>query len=154
MMLSRLSLVLCLLAAGCSYYATDDEVAAAVKGAIPACVPGRAVDCPCPGMTSGVQTCADDGRRFGVCACPAEPPDAGDGGHPSDPMVQKIVCDPATQIAQANYPGMKAYELFTVRAIEHRPNMTPQFLVVGGHGVEDGYVLANCTGDFDLFIGP
>ncbi len=32
-----------------------------------ACVPGDVDTCPCPGGGEGVQTCADDGSRYGSC---------------------------------------------------------------------------------------
>jgi hypothetical protein len=38
-----------------------------------ACVAGVQVRCACPGGTSSVQRCADDGAGFGVCECPQLP---------------------------------------------------------------------------------
>lgn len=42
------------------------------------CVPGEVRACPCPGGGTSVQTCADDGARFGPCGvCVSPIPDAG-----------------------------------------------------------------------------
>lgn len=40
------------------------------------CVPGQQLACPCPGDELGAQTCADDGKTFGMCVCPMQPPPA------------------------------------------------------------------------------
>lgn len=43
-----------------------------------ACTPGATQACACPGGSQGVQTCTDQGDRFGSCsACPAAVHDAG-----------------------------------------------------------------------------
>lgn len=145
-----------LLAMGCQPnedYATDAEVQATVNGAVssavPKCVPGRLLDCPCPGGTSGSQACAADGKSFAACECP--PPVSLDGG----PGEQIVMCDPVKQTAKAVYPGMKAPELFGVRVIAHDPNAgaNPAFSVLGGE-FADGFVLAGCMGDYDIFLGP
>ncbi len=35
----------------------------------PVCEAGRATECPCVGDTKGVQSCADDGSKWGQCEC-------------------------------------------------------------------------------------
>ena len=43
------------------------------------CVPGDQKACACPGQGEGVQVCADDGSRYGVCICTS-----GSGGNPGN----------------------------------------------------------------------
>lgn len=39
-----------------------------------ACVPGRQIECACPGGARGAQVCSDDGSRFGLClGCETSP---------------------------------------------------------------------------------
>ena len=41
------------------------------------CVPGAQTQCACPGGSSGIQVCSDDGARFGACtSCTMPPPQA------------------------------------------------------------------------------
>lgn len=40
---------------------------------VPACVPGQQTVCACPADQSGVQLCAEDGRRYLPCECTTAP---------------------------------------------------------------------------------
>ena len=62
------------------------------------CVPGAQVACACPGGSSGVQVCADDGAHLGACQCtaPAAPtPTAQSPGPQTGPPASPVVPPPA-----------------------------------------------------------
>jgi|GEM_PF-1737403 len=59
---------------------TDGDTADGDESADPVCEPGKVIECPCAGGTKGVQTCVDDGSKWGECSgCPNEDGDESDG---------------------------------------------------------------------------
>lgn len=81
-MLRRLSVVVALLAAGCGDDGKCDAGApAATSDAI--CEAGKSEACACEDGTMGAQTCADDGAKWGACAC-SPPAGAGAAGAPTE----------------------------------------------------------------------
>ena len=57
-----------------------DNVSDGDDSAEPVCEAGKVIECPCAGGGQGVQTCAEDGSKWGECAgCSAVDGDEGDG---------------------------------------------------------------------------
>ena len=72
------------------------------------CVPGAQIQCACPGGGSGVQVCAEDGKRLGACGnCAAPAPEA------APPMSQPMSTAAPTSgnnvvVMEKQSPGMWA----------------------------------------------
>jgi len=75
-MFRKIMMFVCFLTAlfciGCGGGSDHDDVDMSAR-----CVPGQIATCMCASGTLGYQVCADDGRLFGACDCPAVEYDAG-----------------------------------------------------------------------------
>lgn len=66
----RVFLVAALVLAGCGGGGDDQGP---TENPDPVCEAGRVVSCPCADGEEATQVCADDGSKWGTCACAAPP---------------------------------------------------------------------------------
>lgn len=149
----RAILTICalLFSCGCDQdqdFATETEVKAEISGAIdratPPCTPNLLVfGCRCSGMPTGSQRCADDGKRFEDCACPA----------PISPESVTVACDAVHNDISAAFSGRTGVELAAgVRCVGFSSKSIPPYSQCMARMDDSGLVLAPCTGDSTTLV--